>query len=128
MKSFLLYITIFSIILLKVTNFYRKRRLSPIEKMLDPGMAPFTGAFMLVAGLLAIELVMSLLGMSLMGGEAEAPELDGSEFDDPDLDADFDADIDIEVSAEVDIDGMDADGADQEVPSGGGIAAWLSFG
>ena len=80
-------------------------------------MAPFTFALALVAGLLLIEVVMMLMGASLMGDGADA-----------DIDADFDAELD------ADLGDMDADfDADAEVdgpdsPSAGGIASWLGFG
>ena len=90
--------------------------------LLDSGMAPFTFALALVAGLLVIEMIMMLLGASLMG--------DGGEADfDAELDADFDAELDADFSAEGDFD-ADALEADNPAPatSSGGIASWLGFG
>ncbi len=81
--------------------------------LLDSGMAPFTFALALVAGLLLIEIVMMLMGASLMGDGADA-----------DLDADFDADLDADLGdmdADAEVDGPDS-------PSAGGIASWLGFG
>ena len=120
--------------------------MSAIEFLLAPGMAPFTGAFALVAGLVVIELVMMALGASLMGDGADA---------DLGLDADAGVDLDgFEVDAlgagGLDIDGPDVDGPDIDGPDLGGadaaslhtdapdyspevaaptgIAGWLGFG
>lgn len=65
--------------------------MSAIEFLLAPGMAPFTGAFAMVAGLVVIELVMMALGASLMG--------DGA-----------DADLGVDADAGFDLDGVDAHG------------------
>lgn len=90
--------------------------------LLDPGMMPFTGALMLVAGFLVLELLMMMIGGSLMGdgGDVDGPEFDGPEFDGPEFDA-----PDADIAADADIDAVDADG-----PSvgGGGFLAWLGFG
>lgn len=101
-----------------------------IEFLLDTGMAPFTGALMLVAGLLIVELVMSLVGGSLMG---DADAADGLDSADVDAGMEFDADgVDATELDAGDIDGaeFDPEGGDaMEGPAGGGgIAAWLGFG
>ncbi|MEM7057713.1 MAG: OB-fold-containig protein [Pseudomonadota bacterium] len=101
-----------------------------INFLLETGMAPFTGALMLVAGLLIVELVMSLIGGSLMGDADGADGLDGA---DADAAVEFDADgLDAAEIDAGDIDGadLDAEGGDAiEGPAtGGGIAAWLGFG
>jgi len=120
--------------------------LSTLQFLLDPAMAPFTGAFALVAGLLVVEIVMSLLGASMMGGGHDHDiELDADihvdiggdihldvdmDMDiDAGLDADLDTGLDADFDAEIDADfGADVpDGADApHVPSG--IAGWLGFG
>ncbi len=106
-----------------------------INFLLDTGMAPFTGALMLVAGLLVVELVMSLVGGSLLGDGDAADGLDGA---DADMGMEFDADgVDAAEFDAGDIDGAELDGAELdpeggdaiEGPAGGGgIAAWLGFG
>ena len=97
--------------------------MSAIEFLLAPGMAPFTGAFALVAGLLLVELVMVMLGGSLIG-DGEGPELDADADVGGDIDADFEADVDADVDLDADAD-LDA-GADHAAPTG--IAGWLGFG
>jgi hypothetical protein len=80
-------------------------------------MAPFTFALALVAGLLLIEIVMMLIGASLMGDGADA-EIDA------DLNAELDADLgdmDADFDADAEVDGPDS-------PAAGGIASWLGFG
>ncbi len=73
-----------------------------LEYLLSAALAPFSLALAILLGLLALELVLGLLGGSLLGAGAEAPgidapeldlaELDLAEFDLPDLEAaDFDA-------------------------------------
>ena len=102
--------------------------------LLDSGMLPFTGALMFVAGLLIIELIMSLMGASLMGDGAGDTDFDldaGADgFDAADsldaadgMDAADIADLDgVEGLEGTDIDAAGTAGA----PSG--IAAWLGFG
>ena len=93
--------------------------------LLDSGMAPFTFALALVAGLLVIEMIMMLLGASLMG--------DGGDADfDADFDAELDAGFDTELDADLadtdfDADAIDTDGA-SATGGAGGIASWLGFG
>lgn len=111
-----------------------------INFLLDTGMAPFTGALMLVAGLLVVELVMSLVGGSLLG---DGDAADGIDSADADMGMEFDADgVDAAEFDPGDIDGAELDGAEldgaeldpeggdaMEGPAGGGgIAAWLGFG
>lgn len=68
-------------------------------------MTPFTIALAVFAGLLLLEIVLSFVGGSLLGGEAEvdisadAPELDL----DLDVDMDVDLDLDADLDAEVDV-------------------------
>ena len=90
--------------------------------LFDAGMIPFTGALALVAGLLLVEIVMTLLGASLMGDGAEA-----------DFDADLDAGLDVELDADFTPEGdfeADALEADSVAPTAQatGIASWLGFG
>lgn len=97
--------------------------MSALAFLLEPGMMPFSMALALVAGLLVLEVVMSLIGLSFMG---EGPEAD---FD-ADLDADFDADFDVDLDADIEI---DLDGASEfDGPDGPasavGLSAWLGFG
>lgn len=95
---------------------------SALTFLLDPGMTPFTMALALVAGLLVLEVVMSLIGLSLMG---EGPDADIG-------DAEFDAEFDTEVGADMDgaaeIDGADPDGDLSTAGTSGGLSAWLGFG
>ncbi|MGB1212449.1 MAG: OB-fold-containig protein [Pikeienuella sp.] len=83
-----------------------------LDFLLAPEMAPFSFAFLLVIGLVVLELVFLLLGGSLIGMDADGPELD--------LEAEFD--FDGEVGAEPELN-SEIDGA---VPSG--PLAWLGLG
>ena len=97
-------------------------------------MLPFTGALMFVAGLLIIELIMSLMGASLMG--------DGAGDTDFDLDAGadgfdaadgLDAADGMDAADIADLDGVEGlEGADIDAAgtasAPGGVAAWLGFG
>ena len=84
-------------------------------------------ALTLVAGLLLLEVIMSLLGLSIMGDGADA------DFD-ADLGADFDADLDADFDAdfEVDLDGASELDAEIDAPDGpagaSGLSSWLGFG
>lgn len=101
--------------------------MAALEFLLDPNMAPFTGALALVAGLLVIELLASLVGGSFMAGGSDGPDLDigpdgpdgvdldGVELDGPDLDG-------------PDLDGPEIEGVEGAPAGGGGIASWLGFG
>lgn len=93
--------------------------------LLSPEMAPFSFAFLLVIGLVVLELVFLLLGGSLIGMDADGPSLDA------DADFDFDADLAGEIGGGI---GADADGAfdggEAEIDGGGvsGPLAWLGLG
>ena len=85
--------------------------------LLSPEMAPFSFAFLLVIGLVCLELVFLLLGGSLIGMDADGPAVDAeAEFD-------FDAQLDGEP-------GMAPDGTETEIDTGGsgGALAWLGLG
>jgi hypothetical protein len=95
---------------------------------LTDGYVPFTISLALLFGLLALELVLALLGGTLLGLGADA-------------DVDLDLDVDAPDLADLDIDFGDADPhlfdfaepeADVEAPSGAttatGPAAWLGIG
>lgn len=75
-----------------------------LDFLLSSGMAPFSGAILFVAGLVALELIALLMGGSLMGMDADGAEIDVDLADAPDfdLDADFDA-ADFDVDAELDM-------------------------
>ena len=98
--------------------------MSALTFLLDPGMTPFTMALALVAGLLVLEVVMSLIGLSLMG---EGPDAD---IGDADFDAGFDAEVGADLDGAAEIDGADLDpDADlSAADSSGGLSAWLGFG
>ena len=97
--------------------------------LLEPGMAPFSFALALVAGLLVLELAMSLVGLSAMGhGHADGPDFDAA----PDLGAD-DA-----LAGDLHAPGADAGGHEPGHDGGhdgaadagahGAVAGWLGFG
>lgn len=105
--------------------------MTALERLVDPGMLPFTGALMFVAGLLILELIMSVLGGSLMGGTDTDADFDV----DAGMDADFDADFDGDIADALDTtdaldsaDGLEADVEGMDASAPGGIAAWLGFG
>ena len=80
-----------------------------LSLLLHPDMTPFTIALLLVAGLLLVELVLSFVGASLLGGE---------------VDADIDADTEFDAEPELDI---DADGEAGTAAEAGPVAAALSW-
>lgn len=97
--------------------------MSAFAFLLEPEMMPFSLALALVAGLLVLEVVMSLVGLSIMGEGADA------DFD-TELDVDFEADFEPEI--ETGLDGaseLDA-GADgpATTASTSGLSSWLGFG
>lgn len=57
-----------------------------VDVFLSAPLAPFSLALALLAGLLALELVLALVGGSILGAGAEAPDLDAPDLDAPDLD------------------------------------------
>jgi hypothetical protein len=104
-----------------------------LEFLLDPGMKPFSFALTFVAGLLMLELLMSLVGLSMTGDAADGAdaadlgELDMT-FDAPDV---TDA-LDVEA---LDLDGLDVDALDVEAAealdtgvASPGLSTWLGFG
>ena len=101
-----------------------------VHLLLEPGLAPFSMALALVAGLLLLEIVFGLIGLSLLGGGADAPDFDGPDFDAPDLDAapDLHAGADLGAGHFHADAAPDAHGPGPAQVSGGGIAGWLGFG
>ena len=94
-----------------------------ISLFFQGGMLPFTGAFLLIVGLIGLELVALLLGGSLMGADADGPDLD-VDLDGPDL-----GDIDVDADFEVDLDAVEAEvEATSGVENAGGPLAWLGLG
>ncbi len=97
------------------------------DPFLTAPYVPFTIALALLFGLMLMELVFALIGGTLLGMGGEG--LDGPDIDAPDL-----GDLDIEI----DLDGLDIDAGDLELPAfdevdapdaaPGGIAVWLGFG
>ena len=89
--------------------------------LLEPGMMPFSMALALVAGLLLLEVVMSLAGLSIMGDGADA-----------DFDADIGPDFDADIDADVELDLNSGPELDAEAPNGtastSGVSSWLGFG
>ncbi len=87
-----------------------------ITTLASPALLPFSIALGLLLALLVLELAMSMIGGSLLGGEA------GVEFD---ADAEFDAEI---VAGHGDLmDAPGASGADQ-VADSSGFLSWLGLG
>ncbi|MEM1386542.1 MAG: OB-fold-containig protein [Pseudomonadota bacterium] len=93
--------------------------------LLTPAFAPFTLALALFFGLLALELLLALVGGSLLGGE----ELD--------LDADVDLDVADVADFDMDISDLDLDSLEAEpevadvgeaVADSAGPLAWLGLG
>ncbi|MEO0362898.1 MAG: OB-fold-containig protein [Pseudomonadota bacterium] len=81
-------------------------------------MAPFTGAFLLLLGLIALEIVSLLLGGSLMGLDADGP----------DLDTDFDADFDFDGAEALDAEGaLEAAQASTGAAGAGGPLGWFGL-
>ncbi|ABD54712.1 OB-fold-containig protein [Jannaschia sp. CCS1] len=76
--------------------------------LLSGPFVPFTLSLALLFGLLALEVVVLLLGGSLMG--------DSGEVDGPEFEAGFDAEMDFDIELEaIDMDALDVDVADLEV-------------
>ena len=95
------------------------------DLLLSGPYVPFTVALALLFGLLALEVLLSLLGGSLLGLDADA---------DLDVDLDVDMDVDFDVDVDLDLDAPDLD-ADFELETGAndglasaGPAAWLGMG
>ncbi|MBY4891591.1 YqiJ family protein [Rhodobacteraceae bacterium N5(2021)] len=74
-----------------------------LDTLLSGPFMPFTLSLALLFGLLALELVVLMLGGSLMG--------DNAEVDGPDLDGDLEFEVEVELEA-LDLDGLDLDGLD----------------
>lgn len=77
-----------------------------MAELLSPSLAPFSTALAILLALLALELILLMLGGSLMAGDGPDVDLDA--------DLDFDADIDAEFDAAPD--------------SAGGLASLLGLG
>lgn len=83
-----------------------------------PQSIPFAIALAVVAGLFALEILGSLLGMSVLGAGSDGPDID--------IDADFDLSADIDLDApdlDIDLEGL-ADVADGPA-SPSGLLTWL---
>lgn len=100
------------------TNVFKRE--ATIDTLLAMEMAPFISAIALVAGLVILEIIALLLGGSIFGIEADAPDADFAAEADFSLDDGFDFDADASADAELDqVTG--ADGA-------GGILGGLGIG
>ncbi|MEL6792282.1 MAG: OB-fold-containig protein [Pseudomonadota bacterium] len=82
--------------------------------LISPEMYPFTGAILFVAGLVLLEIIALLLGGSLIGMDADGPDLDADFEFDFDAEPDFDAEI-----AEAD--------AISGVENSGGFLGWVGL-
>lgn len=82
-------------------------------------MMPFTSALLFLVGLLVLEFISLMLGGTVLGLEADGPEID---LPDPDLDLEFDFDADATGADLADVDA--ATGA----AGSGGPLAWLGVG
>ncbi|MGX9355153.1 OB-fold-containig protein [Roseobacteraceae bacterium S113] len=94
-----------------------------ISQLFDGALLPFTTALGLLLGLLGLELVMLLIGGSLLGS-GDAPDVEVGFDADADFAIDADGDFDLEAGADASADALD------EVEAGidGGLAAWLGLG
>ncbi|MGB0901366.1 YqiJ family protein [Halocynthiibacter sp.] len=90
-----------------------------IDTFLAPHSWPFAIALAVVAGLFILEILMSLLGATVLGMGGEGPDIDvDADFD---LSVDTDFDMDIDLDADIDIDAAD-------MPAGpSGILGWLGI-
>lgn len=86
-----------------------------LDLLFSANMQPFAIALGLVLGMVLLELVLMLVGVSILGGEADA-SLDAE----PGLD--LEAGIDAEPGFDAELEGAEA------VDSGGGAFAWLGLG
>lgn len=93
------------------------------EFLLHPAFAPFTAALAIFFGLLALEVILSFVGGSLLGGDGV------------DLDAEVDLDVADVADFEMDLSEFEAEGLDPDIEapetpgtSNVGPAAWLGLG
>lgn len=91
------------------------------DVLLTGPMLPFTTAIALLIGLMLLELVVALIGGTLLGIGADGPD-----FDAPDV-ADLDLDLDVDVDPEV-FDVPSVEEPDMPNTPDGGLGAWLGFG
>ena len=77
--------------------------MSFIDLILHNNMLPFAISLGLVAGMLLLELTLSLLGISLFGGSEAELDADVAVDTDVDFDADFDADLEVEFDVDADV-------------------------
>lgn len=103
-----------------------------LDTLLSGPFVPFTLSLALLFGLLALEVVVLLLGGSLMG--------DSGEVEGPELDAGFDAEVEFDIELEaLDVDALDVDVADLELadfdaetgevaPTAASPLGWLGLG
>lgn len=92
-----------------------------LDLLFSPAMQPFAIALGLVFGMMLLELVLMLVGISILGGDSDA-SLDAEPGLDPEVGIAPEFGIDAEPGLEADLDGADA------VEGGGGAFAWLGLG
>ena len=91
-----------------------------LDFVTDPQMYPFTGAFLFVVGLVLLEIISLMMGGSIIGADADGPDLDVA-----DGDFDFDAELDADASA-ADALGESADAVAQ-IEDAGGFLGWIGL-
>ena len=104
-----------------------------LQFLLSGALAPFTVALALLTGLMALELVLALLGASILaGGAIEAPDVNGPEIDVPEIDL---AEIDLAAIDAPEVDLPDLDALEFDVPEIGthapevsGVSSFLGLG
>ena len=85
------------------------------EIFLAPQSLPFSIALAVTAGLFVLEVLRSLLGMTILGASSNGPDVD--------IDADFDLSADVDLPVDMDLD-IAADAADMPT-SPSGVLGWL---
>lgn len=85
-----------------------------LDLFFSPNMQPFAIALGVVLGMLVLELVLMLVGISILGGDSDVS-----------IDAEPGLDVDADMGIEADLDG--ADSIAGETTGGGGILAWMGL-
>ena len=110
------------------------------DLLLSDGLFPFILALALLFGLLVLEVVLGLLGGTLLGSGADGLDVDGPDLDidmpdlgDMEIDLGLDGtDIDIAdlelAEPDLDVPDLDADMPNGAPDGAGSVAAWLGFG